>query len=512
MNGEVGKIMDSAQAYLQLKELVRNALYGMGGVSVDLNGFYYSECYKDYRDDLSDETIVEILKAEHPRDYFVDELMNAYLDAMSEVENGVLDDLKKNQDIVRALESFNLDEDDLRECLRDVWYVNPPYDDFLKQEVCMDVMLDTGDCNYEFTKNNLASTYIETVEDFEDESSLLWLCEQQGITREELLAAFDKGTAHSDEVCGLQQRSRELIVDLQAFGFILPRFAESVIHTGAYREYVKLQDAMDKAQADIALLRTKLGQNDISYQEYLKKHFDRFERLDPMSEEQFEAKQADVLAKLNEKLEMANTAFAQAKDQLDFHTDYRKIAILQAEYKDVQRQLSELAKTDEYKKAEFINSVHNECVNASNVGVVTFLVKMTLDEAIRLTEVINGEHELNNSYYYEERTGSSSIVIGKDVRCGLMDDCSGGGSVFELKLLKDVEVPVKALYRAVPDRGNGNYGFMEIYGADEEFFRPSLNEIREVRQPLVQELIAGANDRLPVENAVETVEKAPELG
>ena len=262
---------------------------------------------------------------------------------------------------------------------------------------------------------------------------------------------------------------------------------------------------------NIALLRTKLEQNDISYQEYLKKHFDRFERLDPMSEEQFDAKKAEVLANINKKLEMANAAFAQAKEQLDFHKDYRQIAILQDEYKDVRRQLADAAKTDEYQKAAFINSVHNEILNASSVGVVTFLVKMTLDEAIRLTEIVHGEREANRSYYYEDRTGLSSIVIGKDVRCGLMDDCSGGGSVFEIGLLKDVEIPVKALYRAVPDRCNGNYGFMEIYGADEEFFKPALKEIHEVRQPLVQELISDASDRMDVENSVESVEKAPEM-
>ncbi len=466
--------------YDEVKGYIRDTLSEMSGIRMDQKGFYFSECYTDYHDELADKTIAEILKAEHPRNYFEDELYHAYFDAMIEAENDVLDAVKENPNIAR----LNITEDELRTCLCEVWYVNPPYEQFLKQEVCMDVMLDTGDCNYEFTKNNLASSYIETVEDFDDESSLLWLCEQQGVTREELLEAFDKGTAHSDEVVALLKRRYELTEALAAYGLKTSQFNESVIHTGAYREYMRLQDEMSKARADIALLRTKLEQNNISYQEYLKKYFDKFERFDPMSEEQFMVKRAEVLAKINEKLEMANTAYAQAKDQLDFHKDYRQIAILQEEYKDVRRQLAEVSKTEEYQKAAFINSVHNECANASSVGVVTFLVKMSLDEAIRLTEVVNTEREANHSYYYEERTGTASVVFDKDVRCGLMDDCSGGGSVFEISLFKDVEIPVKALYRAVPDRGNGNYGFMEIYGADEEFFKPALKEIRETNPAL----------------------------
>ena len=243
MSGEVVTIYD------ELKDYIRDVLSEMNGVHLDRNGFYYSECYKDYRDELEDKTIAQILKAEHPQNYFEDELQNAYCEAMIDIENDVLDKVKESPNIAR----LNITEDELRSCLCDVWYVNPPYEDFLKQEVCMDVMLDTGDCNYEFTKNNLAAAYIETVEDFDDESSLLWLCEQQGVTREELLAAFDRGTAHSDEVERLFARRRELTDALAKFGLKTPRFNESVIHTGAYREYVRLQDEMDKSRADIAL-------------------------------------------------------------------------------------------------------------------------------------------------------------------------------------------------------------------------------------------------------------------
>lgn len=500
MSGEVVTIFD------ELKEYVNEALGNMLGVRVDSNGFYYSECDKDYRDVLEDADIADILagryryyedgveKIRHmsPRDVLTRYIENEYMEEAVRVENELVDELKEDENIARIMSKFGISDEWLRDYLEYKWYAKLPFEDYLKQEVCMDIMLDTGDRNYEFTCNNLASTDIEAVEDFDDNSSLLWLCEQQGVTREELLAAFDKGTAHSDEVVGLRQRKNECIEALKEYGFKTPRFNESVIHTGAYREYIRLQDDLAACTGQLSRLRASYEENNISYQNYLKKHFDKYERLDPMTEEQFNVRKGEVLESINAKLEATNTEFAKIKDQLDFSTDYRQVARLQAELADVRRQLSELSKSDEFKKAEFINSVHNEILNTYGSSVVTFLVKMTLDEAIKLQEVISNEKEVNNSYYYEDRQGLSSITLDKGVPCGLMDDCSGGGSVFEIKLLKDVEILVKALYKAVPDRENGNYGFMEIYGADEASFEPALKEIKEVPLQKVNDLISKA--------------------
>lgn len=482
--------------YEKFKEHIREALRGMTGVSVDTNGFYYTECYTDYRDELEDSTIAEILQAPFPMNKFEEHIQWAYSDAMIDIENEVFNNLKDNDVIAGFMANMALTEDDLRTCLCDVWYAHAPYEAFLKQEVCMDISLDTGDCNYEFTCNNLASTDIESVEDFDDNSSLLWLCEQQGITREELLAAFNKGTAHSDVVEELRTRKNELVEALKGYGFKTPRFNESVIHTGAYREFTKLQERQDTLRAGIATLSVKHEENNISYKEYLKKHFDRFERLDPMSEEQFNVKKAEILDNLNTKLKGFQNELAGIDEKLSGSVDFAEVARLQGEYNDVRRLLSDLSKTDAYKKAEFINSVHNEILNTYGSSVVTFLVKMPLEEAIHLKNVIYGEKELNNSYYYEERKGQASITIDKGVCCGLMDECSGKGSVFEIKLIKDVEIPVKALYRAVPDKCNGNYGFMEIYGANDELFSESLKEIHEARPLMVEELIADATEKV----------------
>jgi len=61
------------------------------------------------------------------------------------------------------------------------------------QMIDVDILVDTGDANYDFTPNIFANSRysnilgIETVQDLPSYSSLVWLCEQQGISKKELL-------------------------------------------------------------------------------------------------------------------------------------------------------------------------------------------------------------------------------------------------------------------------------------------------------------------------------------
>lgn len=499
----------------RLTEKIREVLQGMNGVSVDANGFYYCECEMSLRDSLSDAQISDVLagifrcrvngkeqiEKTEPRNALCNILAECYQDEMWRIEDEILDVLREDSDIAAMFSGAGSDEEQMTEqlitCLEDVWYVQPPVDEYLKQDVCMDIMLDTGDMNYGFACNYIDFSEIKSAEDFDDNSSLLWLCEQQGITREELLAAYDKGSAHSDELLELRARKAELVAELLQFGFVLPKFADRVVHTGAYQEYARLQAQLVRLTKEMQTLSEKRAQNNLSYQEYLKRHFDRFERLDPMSEEQFKEKKAEILERLDAKLETAAAEYSRVKDRLDFGTDYRRIAMLAEEHRSIQWKLSDLEKTEEYKKAEFVDSVINEVNNlSSSVGLVTFLVKMPLEEAIRIGEVIDGEMSLNSSYSYGDRTGRSSFVLGKDVRCGLLDITNGGGSYqFDIALYKDVEIPTKAIYRVVPDEELGSYGFMSTYGMNDEPYEEALKEIRVVVPEKVEDLIAAAVDK-----------------
>jgi len=74
-------------------------------------------------------------------------------------------------------------------------WVNFKVDDskLQNQMIDVDILVDTGDANYDFTPNIFANSRysnllgIETIQDFPSCSSLVWLCEQQGISKKELL-------------------------------------------------------------------------------------------------------------------------------------------------------------------------------------------------------------------------------------------------------------------------------------------------------------------------------------
>ena len=129
------------------------------------------------------------------------------------------------------------------------------------------------------------------------------------------------------------------------------------------------------------------------------------------------------------------------------------------------------------------------------MAALTFLVKMPLEQAIEVKEVMNSEKVANDSYYYEDRTGTASITLDKGVECGLMDSWNGKGSLFGIKLHKDVELPVKALYTVVPDRFNGCYGFMEIYGHDESIFKEVVKSINAPKEQTLDSVIKIATEK-----------------
>ena len=472
----------------ELKNLIKEVLEEES--FKDSNGFYYDEIYIDYRDEMPESTIAQIMKADDPMQAYEEHIEEVYFDERVRLEDEMYDKLLENEEIAELVEKHSLSDTDVRDSLFDLWYVKMPYEDFLKQDVCMDVVLDTGDMNYDFTCNIL--TDAETVDELDSNSSLLWLCEQQGVSAQELFDAMEKGSAHSDKLIALKQEITRLTDKLKEYGLVTPRFNESVIHSGAYWRYTKLTDELSQSERLSEKLCVRYAKNDITYDAYLKLHFDKFERLDPMSEEQFNSKKETVLKNVSEELAKTAEKITSIKAKLEGSPDYVAIAGLQSELSKAKRELYENSKNEDYKKAEFINSVLNEVYNTYGMAALTFLVKMPLEQALNLKDVMNSEKKINDFYEYEERKGTSSIVIDKDVECGLMDTWNGKGSIFEIKLFKDVEVPIKALYDVVPDRHNGGYGFMEIYGHDSSIFKPAVIKINDSREQGLDNVIKAA--------------------
>lgn len=151
--------------------------------------YYEAEIYVDYNDQLQDTTIRKILDSEDPRQAFYDSFEDNFIDCEGQM---MYDYLCKITDNLDELE-IEYDEDEIREYLYENVCISIPYDHFLNQKVCANLILDTGDGNEDFTLNSDYNYGCARNEEFQfqDESSILWLANQQEYSKEQLENALN---------------------------------------------------------------------------------------------------------------------------------------------------------------------------------------------------------------------------------------------------------------------------------------------------------------------------------
>ena len=84
-------------------------------------------------------------------------------------------------------------------------------------------------------------------------------------------------------------------------------------------------------------------------------------------------------------------------------------------------------------------------------------VERGLDELIATKE--------RDGHFYDARKSPDCgmIIISKRAETGLYDPWNGGGSLLEIQLEKDVELPIKFIRSALPDGADG-YSISSAYG------------------------------------------------
>ncbi|MBQ6598793.1 MAG: hypothetical protein IJH79_14685 [Lentisphaeria bacterium] len=293
----------------------------------DEHGNFYTEIYADYRDELDDRTFKKICNAENPRWAFYDWLDEAYQECVWDYEDQVIKEALEDEDFAKI--ASKLDEDEVRDHLRDMFYVKLPEKHFLDQDILVDILVDTGDLNYDYTLNNFGPHYdARENEPIPEESSLLWLARQQGYTKTQLKQAMRERPAEKN----------------------------------------------------------------------------------------------------------------------------------------------------------FMQSVYDEINNVgSHMNTLTFLVKMSLEEYFYLTDAIGKERERNQSYTLNGRKGRGWILLDKTTTAGLYDPWSGGGSLLEIRLDKDVRLPIRCIETAKHDGCRG-YSIREIYCCCTSLWTETLKEIHPMKK------------------------------
>jgi len=178
---------------------------------------YFSyEIYVDHRDkELEPSTIAKLLEHDNPMEAFEDMLSEWSWDyeaeygypEMTKDLRGYLTDEEK--------EFWDGHNDEVQEWLQEHVYWHYDGKDF-NSEVKVNIMIDTGDGNYDFTKNNILNWYGTSGGyghngEIEEESSILWLAKQQ-----------KKATK-------LRKRCKELLSDRKTNCKEKDKFVESVV-------------------------------------------------------------------------------------------------------------------------------------------------------------------------------------------------------------------------------------------------------------------------------------------
>ena len=122
---------------------------------------------------------------------------------------------------------------------------------------------------------------------------------------------------------------------------------------------------------------------------------------------------------------------------------------------------------DDVTKKGFVDTLGLELINmSSNRAVLTFLVRMTLGQALALSDAMFA--------FPPEHDDPRYISIGKGTRTGLYDDEFGIGSLFGIELEQDVKVPIGIIHSAKPDGCEGNYSVAETCDLDRSAWKDTL--------------------------------------
>lgn len=287
------------------------------------NDCYFDEPYIDYNDKLDDKEISKILESDDPERMLIDILCDYYEDDEWQFKKQIINKFQETE----AGSKYSWEE--IYNELPEIWYFGIQYECYEQQEVCMDILVDTGDMNYDYTLNAVYPHYNGREDDeIDDKASLVWLAKTQGYTKEQLQNQLTNG-----------------------------------------------------------------------------------------------------------------------KDKLDVKG--------------------------------FLKTVYQEVINCStSCPTLIFPIKMTLEQAMKICQIINNRDEGGYKYNPEKREDCGSIVIDKSVDCVLYDYDEGGGGCWGIELEKDVELPIKFIHIAIPD-GALHYSMKECYGVTSECWKKALKEIKD---------------------------------
>ena len=116
------------------------------------------DVYREYNDNLGQDMILSCLEQKDPMEAFYEHVNEMYGEYNSWIFSDVYNDIEND---MTEEEARFMEENE--EACKDVVYenldVNFPYDDFLDEKICCDIVIDNGDSNTDFNAHTISPCY-----------------------------------------------------------------------------------------------------------------------------------------------------------------------------------------------------------------------------------------------------------------------------------------------------------------------------------------------------------------
>lgn len=146
---------------------------------------YYCTYPADYRDEISSTTIKEIFQSNDPVTVFYEIINDSWFWFIDDTQDNTVANVKMAWD--EDVAEWDEVEDEITTYIDEHVHWQPDYHHYLDQTVNVDVLIDTGDGNYDYVLNCVYPHYNGDGDDeIDDKAALMWLTEQMGYTKEQL--------------------------------------------------------------------------------------------------------------------------------------------------------------------------------------------------------------------------------------------------------------------------------------------------------------------------------------
>lgn len=227
----------------KLEQAVTAILDALPGCDRQSDCTFACEIYADYRDGMDYKTAIEILRSDDPEQAFWEKLDEWYQDYQCQLESELEDTVKDKLLTGPYINGMSgNDYDRLPDVVRDLVDFHLPSDHFLNQSFRVNVMVDTGDGNYDYTLNSAYPCwYGDYHAPIDPKAGIAWLARTQGYTKGRLKRALREGDMA--EPVGFLESMRVELANLSAamstVTFLVELTLEQLIELN---RLIKLQD------------------------------------------------------------------------------------------------------------------------------------------------------------------------------------------------------------------------------------------------------------------------------